>query len=717
MLLVLPPTKSPRSETISIVKLETRAHVTSQMVRKVVLSSMTRRKFCKGLGNSALAIGASLCLPVNCVAQTSSEEAELKTFRINNRRFLGNKYKLLQYIRKVIDENCTDVYTFVDIFAGTGSVASAFADKKLVTNDILYSSYICHIAWFSGEDYSREKIISILKSYNAAQVDEDNYMSQNFSDTYFSRSDCRKIGFIRGDIEQRFRSGQINNRERALLITSLIYAMDKIADTVGHYDAWRRGVKFEKNLELRLPQPPECLCKENECYNEDANVLATKISADVVFMDPPYNSRQYSDSYHLLENVARWDKPPVKGVARKMDRSELKSDYCTSKAEAAFADLIDKIDARYIVLTYNNMESKGNDRSNAKLSDEAIMETLSQKGEVKVFNVSHKAFSTGKSKRDDNVERIFLCICNSKKYIASPLNYTGGKYRLLNQMLPVFPQTSKTFVDLFCGGANVGVNISAERVILSDSCSQLICLFQTMQRLGADAFVDRVKKVISQYGLSNSTENGYEHYGCESSSGLGSYNKVAYSQLKKHYATLKDEDDQKSIELYVLIVFGFNNQIRFNSKGEYNLPVGKRDFNSKMERKLRVFINKIQLSRFSFLDMDFRQLDVDSLGEGDFVYADPPYLVTTASYNENGGWNETDERSLLSLLDDLHSRGCKFALSNVLESKGKTNTILTEWLSARSTQYRVISIKSDDTNSNYHRKNDGESKEILVVNY
>lgn len=680
-------------------------------------STMTRRQFCKGLGDTVLAIGAGLCTPLNLAAKILNGGEELKTFHINNRRFLGNKYKLLQQIRKVIDENCTDVHTFVDIFAGTGSVASAFTDKKLITNDILYSSYICHLAWFSGEQYSRDKIATILRYYNALVVDTDNYMSDNFADTYFSVSDCRKIGFIREDIEQKFKAGQINSRERALLITSLIYAMDKIANTVGHYDAWRRDVEFDKHLELRLPEPPECLCTENECYNEDANTIAPRIVADVVFMDPPYNSRQYSDSYHLLENVARWNKPLVKGVARKMDRGEIKSDYCTNKAEAAFADLVDKINARYIVLTYNNMERKGNDRSNAKLSDEAIMEALSQKGEVKVFEVSHRAFSTGKSKRDDNVERIFLCTCNSKKYIASPLNYTGGKFRLLDQIIPVFPQAVNTFVDLFCGGANVGVNISAKRVILADSCPQLIKLFKTMQRMGSNLFVDRVRSVISQYGLSDSSTYGYGHYGCESANGLGAFNKEPYLRLKRHYAELQDVDDQKSIELYVLIVFGFNNQIRFNSKGEYNLPVGKRDFNSRMERKLRAFIKRIQAPRYNFIDVDFRRLDLSIFGEGDFVYADPPYLVTTASYNENNGWNETDERDLLTLLDRLHEQSCKFALSNVLESKGKKNSILVEWLSANTDKYRAIPIKSDYTNANYHRKKEGSSREVLIVNY
>ena len=343
------------------------------------------------------------------------ESRDYKTTKINNRRYLGNKYKLLPFITKVVEEECNNINTVADIFAGTGAVSSAFIDKKLITNDIMYSNYICHVAWFSSETYSREKIVELISKYNKLHVFEDNYMSDNFSDTYFSLEDCRKIGFIRQDIEDKYTSGKINFRERALLITSLLYAMDKIANTCGHYDAYRQGVKFEKHLELSVPEPEVNLNVNNVCYNMDTNELAPEIEADLVYIDPPYNSRQYCDAYHLLENVARWEKPEVFGVARKMDRTVLKSEYCTQKATFAFENLIESIHAKYILLSYNNMANKGNDRSNAKISDEDIMRILRKKGEVKVFAEDYKAFSTGKSDIKENQERLFLCICHDEK--------------------------------------------------------------------------------------------------------------------------------------------------------------------------------------------------------------------------------------------------------------------------------------------------------------
>ena len=336
---------------------------------------------------------------------------DYKTSLINNRRYLGNKYKLLPFITKVVNEECSDIDSVADIFAGTGVVSSAFTEKLLITNDLMYSNYICNYAWFGAEEYDPQTIIDCVVRYNSLSDLEDNYMTENFSDTYFSRDDCAKIGYIREDIESLYENDRINQRERAILITSLLYAMDKIANTCGHYDAYRKGVVFEKTLELYVPLAEVHNTADNQCYNTDANELVKDITADLVYIDPPYNSRQYCDAYHLLENVARWEKPEVFGVARKMDRSTMKSKYCTQSATEAFEQLIGDIKAKYILLSYNNMAEKGNDRSNAKISDQDIMRILEKKGEVKVFSESYKAFTTGKSDIDDNQERLFLCRC------------------------------------------------------------------------------------------------------------------------------------------------------------------------------------------------------------------------------------------------------------------------------------------------------------------
>lgn len=654
----------------------------------------------------------------NNAEKTEPFEPPYKMTKINNRRYLGNKYKLLPFITKIVEEECENVNTVADIFAGTGAVASAFTDKKLITNDIMYSNYICHLAWFGSEEYSEEKIIALIMEYNNRKIEQDNYMSENFANTYFSLEDCRKIGFIRQDIEDRFVKGNINARERALLITSLLYAMDKIANTCGHYDAYRQGVEFEKHLELAVPQPDEHLNENNVCYNMDTNELAADMEADLVYIDPPYNSRQYCDAYHLLENVARWEKPEVFGVARKMDRTALKSDYCTQKATAAFEKLIDSIHAKYILLSYNNMAEKGNDRSNAKISDDDIMRILNKKGRVKVFAEDYKAFSTGKSDIKENQERLFLCTCyeTEKKIIPSALNYTGGKYKLLSQILPLFPKDADQVVDLFCGGCNVGINVNCNKIQFNDSNQHLIGLLETFRRLSKEEVLQWLYVTIKRYHLSLVSENGYEYYGCESSKGLGSYNKEGYNKLRKDFNSKKEQDDEYFLMLYLLIVYSFNNQLRFNKKGKFNLPVGKRDFNSKMQKKLEDFIDRIKSGDYIFTNGDFREVKLDGFTDKSFFYADPPYIITCATYNEQDGWTEKDEYDLLSYLEELDRRGIRFALSNVLESKGRKNDILADWIK-RNKKFKVLSLNYDYTNSNYHTKREGITKEVLVINY
>jgi len=646
-------------------------------------------------------------------------KCEYKTTKINNRRYLGNKYKLLPFITGVVNDECKNINTIADIFAGTGAVASAFIDKKIITNDIMYSNYICHVAWFSNEAYSEEKIIELITSYNSLSISEDNYMSINFANTYFDIEDCRKIGFIREDIEIRYKDGRINNRERALLLTSLLYAMDKIANTCGHYDAYRKGVEFDRHLELYVPEPEHNLNENNMCFNLDTNELVSDIEADLVYIDPPYNSRQYCDAYHLLENIARWEKPEVFGVAKKMDRTALKSDYCTHKATKAFEKLISSIHAKYILLSYNNMAEKGNDRSNAKISDEDIMRILKQKGKVKVFSENYKAFTTGKSDIKENQERLFLCECfeDEKEVVPSALNYTGGKYKLLPQILPYFPKDADKVVDLFCGGCNVGININCKRVRFNDSNEHLIGLLNTFKRLPKEQIFDFIFETIGKYNLSKVSEFGYEHYNCESTKGLGEYNKIGFNKLRSDFNSRAEKDDIYYLMLYVLIVYSFNNQIRFNQKGDFNLPVGKRDFNSKMQSKLENFLDRIKSGDYTFINSDFRMINLNDYSDKSFFYVDPPYLITCATYNEQEGWTESDESELLRYLEELDSRGIRFALSNVLESKGKKNTILSEWIK-RHKKFKAIPLNYDYSNSNYHTKQrDSITKEVLVINY
>jgi len=297
------------------------------------------------------------------------------------------------------------------------------------------------------------------------------------------------------------------------------------------------------------------------------------------------------------------------------------------------------------------------------------------------------------------------------------LNYTGGKYKLLTQILPLFPERIETFIDLFSGGCNVGVNINADRILYYEKNEELVGLFKTFQNTNKEKFFEMVYNLIAKYELSNSCDLGYSTYSVNSSKGFADTNKEQFLNLREDFNKHKKKDIKHFVMLYVLIVFSFNNQIRYNKDGDFNLPVGKRDFNKKMQKKLSDFIDAIQDQKHQFFASDFRNVNLEDLTENDFVYIDPPYLITCAGYNEHNSWTENDEVDLLNLLDRLNERGIRFALSNVLKSKGRTNEILNGWIDRN--HYIVHYLNYNYSNSNYHTENkDTEStKEVLITNY
>lgn len=300
--------------------------------------------------------------------------------------------------------------------------------------------------------------------------------------------------------------------------------------------------------------------------------------------------------------------------------------------------------------------------------------------------------------------------------IQSPMNYTGGKFKLLSQILPLFPENISTFVDLFCGGCNVGINVNANNIIFNDSNTYLFALYRVFQEEELNNILKTIFEIIKNYNLSLVSEKGYDYYGCNSSDGLGNYNRENFLKLRSDFNKITIKDNKYYLTLFVLIVYAFNNQIRFNSKNEFNLPIGKRDFNEKMQKKLVDFLTRIKTKKISFQCYDFREFDVSNLSEKDFVYMDPPYLITCATYNENGGWSEQDEKDLLKFIDKLNEKKIRFALSNVLRSKGKENNLLINWLKDRN--YKLIPLNYSYSNSNYQTKEKKSiSEESLIINY
>jgi DNA adenine methylase Dam len=221
--------------------------------------------------------------------------------------------------------------------------------------------------------------------------------------------------------------------------------------------------------------------------------------------------------------------------------------------------------------------------------------------------------------------------------------------------------------------------------------------------------------IIKKFNLSQSYVNGYAAYNAESTKGLGSYNKEGYLRLRAFYNASRDKKSSR-ILLLVLIIYSFNNQIRFNGKGEFNLPVGKRDYNGNTRKNLAAFNLATNTKKLTFTVGDFRSLLDINFDKKDFVYLDPPYLLGLASYNESGGWSKKYEHDLYSILSDLNKRGIRFALSNVLEHKGETNDILQKWVDENGFTMHKLNFSYKNSNYQSTAKN-GVTSEVLITNY
>lgn len=285
----------------------------------------------------------------------------------------------------------------------------------------------------------------------------------------------------------------------------------------------------------------------------------------------------------------------------------------------------------------------------------------------------------------------------SNNFIKSPLNYTGGKHKLLPQLIPLFPigGGGNQFVDLFTGGGNVVANIKGYKRIANDLDNNVIKIFKAFQEYSINDIIRYIKNKIDEYGLSKT-------------------NAEAYNKFREDY---NRSEIKNSLDLFILICFSFNHQIRFNGKGEFNMPFGKdrSAYNGNIEKNLISFCEVIREVRF--VSRDFTELKLDKLQNNDFVYCDPPYLITCASYNERDGWNETHERRLLKLLDDLHSKGVYFGLSNVLSNKGKINEVLKQWCEQHP-EYVIYHLNHSYSNCSYHAKDkESISDEVYITNY
>lgn len=326
---------------------------------------------------------------------------------IESRRYIGNKAKLADWIMNIIKENTCDVHSFCDIFAGSGSMTNRALGhfEKLIMNDFLYSNNAIYKGFFGTGEWDTRKLAFIIEEWNNINVKtlKENYFSEMYGNKYYEHSVAKHIGYIRENLERR--RSELTEKEYNILLTTIIYNIDRLSNTCGHFDAYIKKDIAYRPLILR-PINVQAY-KHVEIFREDANELARKIKVDVTYIDPPYNSRQYSRFYHVYETLVKWNKPKLYGVAMK-PKEENMSEYCKSKALDAFKDLIANLDTRYIIVSYNNTYKSKSSSSANKIRLEEISEVLEAVGETTIHTHSHNAFNTGKTEFDNHMEYLFV---------------------------------------------------------------------------------------------------------------------------------------------------------------------------------------------------------------------------------------------------------------------------------------------------------------------
>lgn len=329
------------------------------------------------------------------------------TIPLESRRYIGCKQKLIDWIFDIIQHETKNIHTATDIFAGTGVVAKKMLSlyDKVIINDFLLSNNQIYKAFFKNGKWNKEKILKKIELYNSLETAtlEDNYFSINYGGKYFDYDMSKKIGWIREDIENS--KSELTEKEYAILLATLIYNIDKHANTLGHFEAYIKKPIKKSELKLRLIDVKEF---ENlTIYREDSNKLAKEIKSDLVYIDPPYNSRQYCRFYHVYENLVKWDKPILSGVAMKPPAENM-SKYCTSKAPEAFSDLVKNLDAKYLAVSYNNTYNSKSGSSKNKIKLEEIEEILNAKGETNKFAKDYRFFNAGKSDLENHQELLYI---------------------------------------------------------------------------------------------------------------------------------------------------------------------------------------------------------------------------------------------------------------------------------------------------------------------
>ena len=588
-------------------------------------------------------------------------------------RYLGSKIKLLPHIESIIKKYKIEGTTFADLFAGTSCVGDYFKEKyKIIANDFLYYSYVISKAKLSFKKIPKFKGFKdkygkdIFEWFNNKRFKPDDtfFVYKNYTPVggrnFFTEKNGIKIDGIRKEIEKLFTKGVITENEYYFLLASLLESVTKVSNTSGTYEAFFKFIESRAEKELVIEPIEMNITKKinnNIIYQEDTNQLVRKIEGDIAYIDTPYTVTQYVSAYHILETLAKYDNPKITGIGGKRNRENKNSLYARrNEAKSQFEDLFRQLNFKHIIISYSNQGLVPLD----ELVDLAKLFAKDGKVFVEKFNYQEYQNHRSSNKRNgENLNEVIIYFEKDNEVNKSPLNYSGSKDTLVPKIIKELPCEVENFVDVMGGAFNVGANIvSTKNVYYNEIKTEIYYIIKWILLNNKNKVIKDVEQCIKKYKLDKGA-------------------KEAFNKLRDDYN--KDND---CVKLFVLHMYSFQNMIRFNNSKQFNTPIGVAGYSEDLKNRIMNFM--VKSPKLFMTNLDYINIEWDKFSKKTVFYFDPPYYITSASYNDGKrggkGWSIKEEKQLLRTLKKLDRQGYKFILSNVIKHKNKEHTLLIDWV-------------------------------------
>ncbi len=594
-------------------------------------------------------------------------------------RYIGCKASLTGHIQKLFEDKglLANGGTLFDAFCGTGSIAHHFKNSfNIILNDNLH----CATTFASGRVYASRCTFKKLgfdpfDYLNNTEQHIIGFFSKNYAPAlsgrmYFTDENAGRIDYFRLQIQKWYDASLISQEEYNYLLSALMESVSHVANVAGVYGAYLKKWDPRAVKPIKFIAPADTDTAEDitgpqnnvEIINGNIEDIIEDVQCDIIYLDPPYTKNSYSVQYHILETLILNDNPQLRGITGARHYDNVSNDWSKPNKAAVLLDrVLAKTRASHIVFSYS---------SDGLMSKDYILYAMKRycyENSVTCNEITYKRYNNFKTDTKKNHKEYLFY--GQKKPINQvayycPLNYMGGKSPLIDFIKPQLHGRAK-FVDLMGGGFNVGINTAGfDQIVYNDINFAVAGILQIFKNEDTASLLTFIEKTIQKYGLTKCGKDAYNKL-------RDDYNKK-YRNHKKAYWYL-----------YVVILYGFQQQLRFNSAHEFNNPVGESGYSDSIKEKIVSFCRRIKEMNVTFHIGDYQEND-NLIDANTLVYADPPYLITLGSYNDGKrgfkGWNISEEQRLLSYLDILLNRGCKVVISNLLEYKGLRNTFLQEWV-------------------------------------